>query len=70
MNVDKINVGSLRYMAPETLTGALKDIGPNIDVWAMGVILFTLVTGDFPFFGETSQDTVKAITSNNYTFND
>lgn len=68
MNSEKINIGSLRYMAPETLTGALKEIGPKIDVWAMGVILFTLVTGYFPFSGSTSQEAIKAITTNDYSF--
>lgn len=68
MSSEKINVGSLRYMAPETLTGSLKEIGPKIDIWAMGVILFTLVTGYFPFSGITREDTVKSITSNDFSF--
>jgi MAP/microtubule affinity-regulating kinase len=62
MNVEKLNVGSLRYMAPETLNGASKQIGPALDVWAMGVILYSLVTGHFPFKGPTSLDTIRAIT--------
>jgi serine/threonine protein kinase len=37
-------MGSLPYMAPELLTDSQEvKFGPNIDVWAMGVILFAMV---------------------------
>ena len=42
-NVDQMDVGSLSYMAPEILTGRAKKLGPSIDVWALGVILYGLV---------------------------
>jgi MAP/microtubule affinity-regulating kinase len=43
LNVDKMDVGSLGYMAPEVLSGRAQKLGPSIDVWALGVILFGLV---------------------------
>lgn len=52
-NVDKIDVGSLKYMAPECLSGSNSKIGPSIDVWALGVILFALTTGYLPFKGDS-----------------
>ena len=30
-------------MAPEIFEGTVTEIGPEMDVWAMGIILFTLV---------------------------
>lgn len=37
-------MGSLPYMAPELLTGSQEvKFGPNIDVWAMGIILYAMV---------------------------
>jgi MAP/microtubule affinity-regulating kinase len=39
----------------------LKKIGPHIDIWALGVILFGLIVGQLPFDGETSKDIVAAI---------
>ena len=36
-------MGSLRYMPPEVLNDEAKSIGPAIDIWAMGVILFRMV---------------------------
>jgi len=38
--------GTLRYMAPEALRGAM---GKKSDVWSLGVMLYELVMGDFPF---------------------
>lgn len=32
-------------MAPEVLGNKLKKLEPSIDVWAMGVILYTMLTG-------------------------
>jgi eukaryotic-like serine/threonine-protein kinase len=40
-------VGTRPYMAPEQWTGV--DIDHRTDIWAVGVILFRLVTGVFPF---------------------
>jgi serine/threonine protein kinase len=42
-NADKLDVGSLGYMAPEVLSGQAKRLGPPIDIWSLGVILYGLV---------------------------
>ncbi|MBI2396128.1 MAG: protein kinase [Deltaproteobacteria bacterium] len=48
-------VGSLWYMAPEQIKGA-KDLDKRLDVYAMGIVLYELVTGVVPFDGETEYD--------------
>lgn len=63
INIDKINVGSLLYMAPEVLTGKADKIGPNLDVWALGCILFGMVCGVLPFNGKNQAEILSRICS-------
>ena len=44
-------MGTLGYMAPEQIRGDLKEIGPACDIYALGVILYELLTGRLPFEG-------------------
>jgi eukaryotic-like serine/threonine-protein kinase len=45
-------MGSPQYMAPEQILNA-KDVDARCDVWALGAVLFELVTGKVPFDGES-----------------
>jgi tRNA A-37 threonylcarbamoyl transferase component Bud32 len=42
-------LGTPVYMAPEQAAGRNADVCPQTDVWALGVILFQLLTGQRPF---------------------
>lgn len=43
-------IGSVRYMAPEQCTGQ-KDLDKRLDIYALGIVLFELLTGTRPFDG-------------------
>ena len=55
------SIGTLHYMAPEIGDG---NYGREIDVYALGIMLFELLTGNVPFTGETDQEIlVKQLTA-------
>ena len=45
-------MGSIEYMSPEQMLSS-RDVDARTDIWALGVILFELITGRVPFPGET-----------------
>jgi serine/threonine-protein kinase len=53
-------LGTVPYMAPEQAAGRTKQIGPATDIWALGVMLYELLTGRRPFDGADS-DAVKRL---------
>lgn len=45
--------GSPAFQAPEIATGEIKYSGMKVDVWALGVTTYLLLTGKVPFFSES-----------------
>ncbi|KAF3987406.1 hypothetical protein FT663_03967 [Candidozyma haemuli var. vulneris] len=43
------HIGSLPYASPELLEPQPPPLGPSADIWALGVVLFTMVVGKLPF---------------------
>src|SRR5262249_40872066 len=54
-------LGTPAYMAPEQAEGRAQDVGAAADIWALGVILYELLTGHVPFRGDCEADMLRAI---------
>jgi serine/threonine-protein kinase len=54
-------IGTLQYLSPEQITGGVADA--RSDIWALGVLLFEMITGQLPFqattLGELCEKIVK-----------
>ncbi len=63
----KVFCGTPSYMAPEIVTKK-EYCGPPADMWALGVLLFAMLSGKFPFKGATERELYKKVAHGEFTF--
>ena len=61
-------IGTNFYFAPEIYLGGGYD--ERVDLWALGVTIFKLITGYTPFESEYHADTIANILKGEFNFND
>lgn len=60
--------GTPNYIAPEILEGKNSGHSFEVDYWALGVIVYTLLVGKPPYETEDVKETYKRIKANEYTY--
>ena len=68
-NREKIKAGTTMFLAPETACG--NEFGSNrkLDIWALGIILYRMIEGVYPFDGKNSKEIVNNILKKKLEFN-
>jgi WD40 repeat protein len=54
-------LGTPSYMSPEQASGRVKTVGPAIDIYALGALLFELLTGQPPFVADSWEATLNRV---------
>ncbi len=50
---DKVDAGTLAYMAPECLDKVAADTTPAIDVWSIGIMFYAMIYGLYKYNNST-----------------
>jgi len=62
-NKNSKKVGTVYYMAPEVILN--NEVTPDADWWAVGVIAYEMLTGQYPFTGDTTDEIFENILKGN-----
>ena len=66
--LSRLFVGTPEYVSPEVLEHDYENIGPSVDIWAFGIILYLFFFGKTPFKGKTEEETLDNIKNIKYNF--
>ena len=66
---EKIKAGTTSFLPPEIASGEEFSSNPKLDIWSMGVILYLMIEGAYPFDGKNTKEIITSILRNRLEFN-
>jgi len=63
LTLSGVRVGTPSYMAPEQALGKASALNPSVDIYALGALLYEMLTGRPPFRAETAAETQRQVVS-------
>ncbi len=65
---ETVKAGTTKFIPPELAAGLTYSSSPKFDIWALGVILYSMLFGVFPFEAAKDSDIVNKIIKENHKF--
>ena len=66
---EKIKAGTTSFLPPEMASGEEYSSNRKLDIWALGVILYRMVEGVYPFEGKNTKEIILSILKGKLEFN-
>ena len=66
---EKIKAGTTSFLAPEMASGEEFSSNRKLDIWALGIILYKMVEGAYPFEGKNAKEIIMSILKGKLEFN-
>ena len=66
---EKIKAGTTSFLPPEVASGEEFSSNQKLDIWAMGIILYLMVEGCYPFDGKNTKEIIMSILRGKLEFN-
>ena len=67
-NREKIKAGTVKFLPPEMLSGKEFSSNTRLDMWSLGIILYRMVEGYYPFEGKNYKEIITNIFKNKLEF--
>jgi len=61
MTLTHAQIGTPQYMSPEQARGSARDVTTASDLWALGAMLYQMLSGELPFPGSTAAEIFSGI---------
>lgn len=68
IDVENNSVGTFAFLSPELLSGEVKRINKMSELWALGMLIFVVLTGNIPFQGNNENTLYHRIMNNKISY--